>query len=67
MLIEIKDLEQLRKLRWLSYRDLEEQNLSRWTYHSIINLKRPASKKSIEKLTQIFRVKEKDIIWLLKG
>lgn len=67
MNIEIDNIEQLRKVRGLSYDDLEKQNLSRWTYHSVVNWTRPVSDTSINKMTQIFNVKREEIISLLKN
>ncbi len=65
MLIEIQNIEQLRKVKWLSYEDLEKQNLSRGTYHSIVRWTRPVSDRSIQKLTQIFDVRKEEILPLI--
>ena len=64
--IEIKNLDELRKLKNLRYEDIEKE-ISRWTFHSIVSWKRTASKKSIQKLCDLFEVTETDIKWLLKN
>lgn len=64
--VEIKNIEHLRNVKWVSYDELEEQKLSRGTFHSIANWTRPVSEKSIKKLTQIFKVPRDEILWLIK-
>ena len=60
MKIEITNIEQLRKVKDISYKDIDKV-MSRTTYRDIVTGKRPATEKSIEKITQIFKVEEKDV------
>ena len=64
MLIKINNIEQLRKVRWIKYRDFETQ-IGRSTYRKIVTWKEKASDWSIKKMATLFRVSERTIKNLL--
>ena len=64
MKIEITNIEQLRKVKWVKYKEFEKQT-GRSTYRNIVTGKIPATPWSIKKMAQIFEVKETEIKNLL--
>ena len=67
MQVQLTNIEQLRRVRDVSYKDIDKSNLWRSTYHAIAIKWAPATKKSVEKMCQIFDAWEKEIRWLLKN